>query len=82
MNKNKQEPVAWMDENNYVFEKASDIDSSGIKIPLYTHSHQWQGLTDDERHNVIIKHVSVDCSCDPYEFARAIEQALKEKNNG
>jgi stress-induced morphogen len=33
----------------------------------------WQGLSDDERHEVIVKYVAVDCTCDPYEFARAIE---------
>ena len=40
----------------------------------------WVSLSDDERHEVIVKYVSVDCTCDPYEFARAIERALKEKN--
>lgn len=54
-----------------------------IGTELYTHpAPSWQGLSDDERHEVIVKHVAVDCTCDPYEFSRAIEQALKEKNNG
>jgi hypothetical protein len=48
--------------------------------PLYTHPHQWQGLTDDEITEIYEK------SC-PREivsmqnFARAIEQALKEKTH-
>ena len=89
-----QEPVAWIKEVELLYMKAHKADNImnwktnlGLKpepddAPLYTHPHQWQGLTDDEMHEVIIKHVSVDCRCDPYEFARAIEQALKEKNHG
>jgi len=50
--------------------------------PLYTHPHQWQGLTDDEidalEHN--------DFTCwgrdDLIVFGRAIEAKLKEKNYG
>ena len=50
--------------------------------PLYTHSHQWQGLTDDEIDSAwsgITKYgiSGVDFTI---RFARAIEQALKEKN--
>jgi hypothetical protein len=50
------------------------------KYPLYTHPHQWQGLTDDE----IVKAFNLcDWMNEPItEFARAIEQALKEKNCG
>ncbi len=46
-------------------------------LPLYTHPHQWQGLTDDE-----IAKLNLDWFIDEGEldFARAIEQALKEKN--
>jgi hypothetical protein len=47
--------------------------------PLYTHPHQWQGLTDDE----IVK-ISNQCDLNHVlgliDFGRAIEQALKEKN--
>ena len=43
--------------------------------PLYTHPHQWQGLTDDEISQLFLGHTAID-------FARAIEQALKEKNHG
>jgi hypothetical protein len=43
-----------------------------------THPHQWQGLTDDEIDKcgklLSINHWPID-------FARAIEQALKEKNH-
>jgi len=39
--------------------------------PLYTHPHQWQGLTDDEIQE--LTHYDI-------KFARAIEQSLREKN--
>ena len=55
-------------------------DIEKIKEPDTHPAPAWQGLSDDERHEVIVKYVAVDCTCDPYEFARAIEQALKEKN--
>jgi predicted house-cleaning noncanonical NTP pyrophosphatase (MazG superfamily) len=83
LNQPAQEPVAWIGNYNHTsslaFQKEALKDAKEIK-PLYTPPHQWQRLTDDEMHEVIIKHVSVDCSCDPYEFARAIQQALKDKN--
>lgn len=79
-----QEPVAWMAMDLHTswltFQKESVKDAKEI-IPLYTHpAPSWQGISDDERHEVIVKHVAVDCTCDPYEFARAIEAKLKEKN--
>jgi hypothetical protein len=47
---------------------------------LYTHPHQWQGLTDDEIARLVLIN-EVDKSGDTG-FARLIEQALKEKNYG
>ena len=44
---------------------------------LYTHPHQWQGLTDDE-----IKEFMGNCWESPYHLIKVIEQALKEKNHG
>ena len=41
---------------------------------LYTHPHQWQGLTDDE-----ITNIGISCQS-LHQVARAIEQALKDKN--
>ena len=47
-----------------------------IEKGLNTHPHQWQGLTDDE-----IRHCLYDLDTQDFlQFARAIEQALKEKN--
>ena len=47
------------------------------KYPLYTHPHQWQGLTDDEVDNIY------PCAEGVHDFrdiVRAIEQELKTKN--
>lgn len=79
-----QEPVAWIYE--WEDEKAVKLtfhpDSKAKVIPLYTHSAPlWQGLSDDEI-------LEIDKSIDPEIiigkgktlFARAIEQALKDKN--
>jgi hypothetical protein len=92
-----QEPVAWIKEVELFYIKAHKDDNImnwktnlGLKpepddAPLYTHPHQWQGLTDDE-----IEKLGLDLSNPAGEFvglsdwkifARAIEQALKEKNS-
>ena len=78
----EQEPVAWIKDwadgsKELVF---PNYDNS---YPVYTHPEpSWQGLSDDEI-------LEIDKSIDPEIsigkgktlFARAIEQALKEKNN-
>jgi hypothetical protein len=48
---------------------------------IYTHPHQWQGLTDDEIDT--LEHNDFTCwgRDDLIVFGRAIEQALKEKNH-
>jgi len=48
-----------------------------------THPHQWQGLTDDEIHNIADYSFPFpsEMFAEIFVFARAIEQALKEKNN-
>jgi hypothetical protein len=79
-----QEPVyfvqhpngyGWIDvdKNEYNQEKYDED-----KWKLYTHPYQWQGLTDDE-----ILQMKDDWGIDIdhwNDFARAIEQALREKN--
>jgi hypothetical protein len=57
------------------------------KTKLYTHPHQWQGLTDDEIDNARYnwerqydyKHTR-EIQLLLADFGRAIEQTLKEKN--
>ena len=43
---------------------------------------EWQGLSDEEISKLIKENVAIDCTCDPNGFIEAIEQKLKEKNNG
>jgi hypothetical protein len=99
-----QEPVAHIYQNNAgypslmwnplcVYEYKSII-LKQPKIPLYTHPHQWQGLTDDEIRSFVCGNAGAtalfymlkdDVIGSDYRkciesFARAIEQALKEKN--
>jgi len=78
-----QEPVAWMytKKGDYGYTEdsveATTSENYAINlsitpvIPLYTHPHQWQGLTDDEIQE--LTHYDI-------KFARAIEQSLREKN--
>ena len=74
-----QEPVAWLSTDS----KANEI--------VKTHpAPLWQGLSDDELSHLKYLHVDYELfdegeygtECNVYvdEFARAIEQALKEKN--
>jgi len=58
-----------------------------IVKPLYTHPHQWQGLTDDERIKCYEasghkQHIRPQDKFAVLELSIAIEQALKEKNYG
>ena len=83
-----QEPVAWYWDNFRDGKPHADVKRGspkldgifGTPIPLYTHPHQWQGLTDDEIQNIMWPKFGCDASEEDIEFARAIEQALKEKN--
>ena len=78
-----QEPVAWIKEvGGYGIIDFAHFDEDGA-YPVYTHPHQWQGLTDDEIHNVADTIDNIEYACEyinVIDFACAIEQALKEKN--
>jgi hypothetical protein len=77
-----QEPVAWQwfDSSNFIKEK-NDTDSDKWR-PLYTHPHQWQGLTDDE---IVAKVFENDELLARILYldgvSKALKQALKDKNN-
>ena len=76
-----QEPVGFVvGSENYPdinIGHASITDSTlAVGTPLYAHPHQWQGLTDDEIEEIMMKPFIY------FEFARAIEAKLKEKNHG
>jgi hypothetical protein len=78
-----QEPVAWMYVSGKgaidIFVERHEHLTHRNEIPLYTHPHQWQGLTDDEIKDFWTEYQPILTRC-PIQFARAIEQALKEKN--
>ena len=85
-----QEPVAWNEEEfnaiayayrtcpAHEIKMVSDRYQELVNYVLsITHpAPSWQGLSDDEIHNLMIGKNGVY-----YNFARVIEQALKEKNN-
>ena len=87
----KQEPVAWITDGGkgeLWWYRSSKFDEEGNligpnpdDIPLYTAppKKQWVGLTDEEVSDVIDGVLEGGGWLD---VARAIEQALKEKNHG
>ena len=88
-----QEPVAWMSKTGSftaIAETKKQLPKGTEPIPLYTHPHQWQGLTDDEIELFIFEHTKFNVNKkDDFETIKyfkncinAIEQALKEKNHG
>ena len=77
----EQEPVAWQWLTTAHFRKKLPKDAEkGAWNPLYTHppKREWVGLTAEEYHALADK---AGCmSADWIDFAKSIEQALKEKN--
>jgi hypothetical protein len=70
-----QEPYGWYDNHDIHSERQSNE-----SIALYTHPHQWQGLTDDVVASIWM-HEAVPMNGQDFKRVyRAIEQALKEKN--
>jgi hypothetical protein len=76
----EQEPVAWQgvyDKTDLFYSKPPQADVR----PLYTHPprREWQGLTDEE---IGMLYVTWDATpgVSMADFARAIEQACKERN--
>jgi hypothetical protein len=82
----EHEPVAHV----YLFDKAGRPlvawdNAKDIQLgdKLYAAPKQWVGLTDEEVSEIIDREIGFNSCWGPEEkFARAIEQALKEKNNG
>ena len=74
-----QEPVAYFKKWEDKSGEHKDIkfsNSEGYK-PLYTHPKEWQGLSDDEILDIKVKAGLGNW----YDFSRAIEAKLKEKNH-
>jgi hypothetical protein len=81
----EQEPVAWMittkDGRHFIFRMNKPATSDGETLtPLYAQPprREWQSLSEQERHRLWRK-LGEGEGID--EYAEAIEQALKEKNN-
>jgi hypothetical protein len=87
----EQEPVAWMRNDGLKAMPADEKTAwaeadlchliSDYTIPLYTHPprREWQGLTEEE---IVMEYVKWDATpgASMADFARAVEQALKERN--
>ena len=80
----KQEPVAWMEEYQSCKVNGDERLCHSDKVfrlvqLLASQSKEWQSLSDGE-----IAELNPHCYADELDldFARAIEQALKEKNHG
>jgi len=82
-----QEPVAWLYVNADMptnrqlewTEARQGYAGNWFKYPLYTAPRQWVGLTNEEIEAVMQGSVEGERML-PYQFARAIEAKLKEKN--
>jgi hypothetical protein len=84
----EQKPVAWMHTTGtgHVYFRKKPQDKVYSPQPVYTAppKKQWVGLTDEEIQDLGYLSEKFDASnseyFDRWGFARAIEQALKEKN--
>ena len=78
-----QEPVGWFQHSDFrgYSQVQEEYKNDADVVPLYTHPHQWQGLTDDE---IIDMYFQANINPQPHgfiiDFIRAIEQALRNKN--
>jgi hypothetical protein len=72
----EQEPFAWMSIGGTIWKhKGRDDD-----VPLYSHPprREWRGLTEEEKLQILDDTME---GGDLMDIARAIEQALKERNH-
>ena len=82
------EPVAWFMEGTFEdgapsFTQVCETDPE-FYVPLYTTPPQreWQGLTDEEIDELFLDHMEELFHGRDYDYERAIEAKLKEKNHG
>jgi len=79
-------PVAWMHTTGtgHVYFRKKPQDKVFNPQPVFTaapKAAEWVGLTDEEVSEIIDREIGFNSCWGPEEkFARAIEQALKEKN--
>jgi hypothetical protein len=90
-----QEPVAWpcliaeadfSQDTVTLTMQCDDYKVSAFKhwLSPYPPKREWVGLTDAEIEAIYLQHHNQWCECESpnWGYERAIEQALKEKNNG
>ena len=65
----------------FLFKDSGDVSCESC-INLYTHPHQWQGLTDDEVDDFMFQSCDAENGYSITDLIRLVEQALKEKNHG
>ncbi len=93
LKQHEQEPVAWIDDSGHPkhlrhWQSSTENHLYGPLRPLYTHSprREWQGLTEEEIRDLWSWSATAEAertaTTQQHAFARAIEAALKEKNNG
>jgi hypothetical protein len=78
----EQEPVAWQWLNTAHFRQKLPANAEpGAWNPLYTHPprREWRGLTEIEICDIEDVELT-SASSETFAFARAIEQALRERN--
>jgi hypothetical protein len=72
------EPVAWMSSSRHIYHSKDGAKFDGVNkvVPVYVHPprREWQGLTDEDRWELVRKTPSFD------ETVAAVEAKLKEKN--
>jgi hypothetical protein len=90
--KTAQEPLGWIPAT-YKYNLINNEDAGLIgmvylskhnedDVAVYSHPHQWQGLTEKEKVNFTEQGYEIRTGAEAYELVCAIEQALKEKNHG
>jgi hypothetical protein len=82
--KSRWEPVAYTTgfyNGHCVIEPIDRVTVLPVDTALYRAPTEWVGLTDEEVSEIIDREIGFNSCWGPEEkFARAIEQALKEKN--
>jgi len=83
--KPKQEPVAWMREDEDCTDCIVWEQTEEHTIPLYTASPQRErvGLTDEDKNNCLVSADPCECLAKPesHQLMEDVEAKLKEKNS-
>lgn len=77
-----EEPVAWISHNGFRFNADIEPIEHGVEVALYLHPApcpDFVRLSEEEMRNVYAAWM-LDVRTDMFAFARAVEDALEEKN--